>query len=99
MAYGCIVSMRALPGRREEVVEILVGAVAGLRDVGCAQYTVAVDTQDEVTIWVSEVWGSKEQHDGSLELPEVKESIARAMPMLTREFTRVETAVRGGLDL
>ncbi|GAA0528798.1 hypothetical protein GCM10009533_30080 [Saccharopolyspora spinosporotrichia] len=37
--------------------------------------------------WVTEVWKSKEHHTASLELPEVKEAIGKAMPLLTGEFT------------
>jgi quinol monooxygenase YgiN len=80
------------------VVTILLG-VDGLKQIGCIQYTVGVAAADEVTIWASEVWESKQAHEASLELPEAKEAIAKAMPMLTRDFTRVETEMRGGLDL
>jgi hypothetical protein len=43
--------------------------------------------------------GSKEEHDASLQLTEVKEAISRPTPLLTGEFTRVETTARGGLGL
>ncbi len=99
MPYGYIGSMKTQPGKREEVVTILLSGLDGLRRAGCVQYTVGVSPADDVTIWTSEVWGSKEQHDASLQLPEAKEAIARAMPMLTGDFTRTETAVRGGLGL
>ena len=99
MTYGFIGSMKTQPGKREEVAAILLGGLDGLRKAGCVQYTVGVLPDDEVTIWTCEVWGSKEQHDASLQLPEAKEAIARAMPMLTGEFTSTETTVRGGLGL
>ncbi|MFD0455761.1 putative quinol monooxygenase [Streptomyces violaceoruber] len=38
---------------------------------------------DETTIWVTEVWRTREDHDASLELPAAKDAIGRAMPMLT----------------
>jgi quinol monooxygenase YgiN len=97
--YGYINSMRTRPGRREEVVGILLGGVEGLGRVGCLQYTVAVDPEDEVTIRVTEVWESEEAHRASLELPETKAAIAGAMPLLTGEFETAATAVRGGLGL
>lgn len=99
MLYGYIGSMKTQPGKREEVVAILLSGLGGLQRAGCIQYTVGVSLGDDVTIWASEVWGSKEQHDASLQLPEVKEVIARAMPMLTGDFTRTETVVQGGLGL
>jgi quinol monooxygenase YgiN len=91
--------MKAQPGKRDEVVAILLAGVDGLKQVGCIQYTVGVAATDEVTIWASEVWESKEAHEASLQLPETKGAIAKAMPMLTRDFTSVETEVRGGLGL
>jgi quinol monooxygenase YgiN len=99
MPYGYMGSMKTQPGKRDEVVAILLGGLDGLRTAGCVQYTVAVSADDDITIWTSEVWGSEEQHDASLQLPEAKEAIARAMPMLTGDFTRVETTVLGGIGL
>src|SRR5690349_11977860 len=99
MAYGYLASMKTLPGRRDEVLAILLSASDGLREVGCDLYIVGHSPTDDVTIFVSEVWGSKEQHDASLQLPETKAAIATAMPMLTGEFTGQEVAVLGGLGL
>lgn len=99
MPYGYIVSMKTRPGKREEVVALLLSGLGGLQKAGCIQYTVCVSLTDDVTIWTSEVWGSKEQHDASLQLPGAKDAIARAMPMLTGDFTREETAVQGGIGL
>lgn len=97
--YGYIGSMKAKPGRRDEVVGILLGGVEGLRRAGCALYVVGVSDTDDVTIWVSEVWQSKEAHDASLRLPETKTAIGKAVPMLTGEFTSQEVAVAGGLGV
>src|SRR4051812_29386372 len=99
MSYGYLASMKTLPGRRDEVVAILLSGVDGLREVGCDLYIVGLVPTDDVTIFVSEVWGSKEQHDASLQLSEMKAAIAAAMPMLTGEFTGQEIAVVGGLGL
>jgi quinol monooxygenase YgiN len=99
MAYGYIGEIRTHPERREEVVDILLSGLDRLAEVGCRQYVVAVADSDEVTIWVNEVWDSKEQHEASLELAATKEAIARAMPLIAGFGTRVETTVRGGLGV
>ncbi|CAL9330484.1 putative quinol monooxygenase [Streptomyces sp. enrichment culture] len=99
MAYGCLASMKTRPGFREEVVSILLSAVGGLREAGCDIYVVGLSEEDDTTIWVTEVWKTKEHHDASLELPGAKEAIGRAMPMLTGEFTKQEVSVAGGLGL
>ena len=99
MRYGYLGSMTTKAGHRAEVVDILVSGADGLRAAGCELYVVSVDDADDVTIWVSEVWLSKEHHDASLRLPETKAAIARAMPMLTGEFTSREVTVVGGLGV
>ena len=99
MSYGYIGSMKTRPGRRDEVVAILLSGTEGLRQAGCELYLVSVSSTDDVTIWVSEAWLSKEHHDASLQLPEAKAAIAQAMPLLTGEFTSQETTIAGGLGL
>lgn len=99
MSYGYIGSMKTQPGRRDEVVAILLSGSAGLRAAGCDLYVVGVSPTDDVTIVVSEVWASKEHHDASLRLPETVAAIEKAMPMLTGEFSSQETTVVGGLGV
>jgi quinol monooxygenase YgiN len=99
MAYGYIGSMKTTPGHRDDVVAILLGGAEGLRAAGCELYVVSLSDTDEDTIWVSEVWQSKEHHDASLQLPEAKAAIGRAMPMLTGQFTSQELTVVGGLGV
>jgi len=97
--YGYIGSMRTREGHRDEVIEILLGGADGLRDAGCQLYAVGSDPADADVIWVSEIWDSRELHDASLQLPETKAAIGRAMPLLTGEFTRQELNVVGGLGV
>jgi quinol monooxygenase YgiN len=97
--YGYIGSMKTKAGHRDDVVAILLSGVDGLRQAGCDLYVVSVSDADDVTIWVSEIWQTKEQHDASLQLLETKAAIGKAMPMLTGEFTRQELTVIGGLGI
>lgn len=97
MAYGYIGSLKAQPGKRDDVVAILLSGVESLRELGCRSYVVGLAADDPDTIVVTEVWESKEHHDASLQLTEAKEAIASAMPMLMGEFTSREVAVAGGL--
>jgi quinol monooxygenase YgiN len=99
MPYGYLNSMKTKPGHRDEVAAILTSGADGLRAAGCHLYVVGLDTADDVTIRVSEVWESKAHHDASLQLPETRAAIARAMPLLTGEFTTHETTVAGGLGV
>jgi quinol monooxygenase YgiN len=99
MAYGYIGSMKTKAGRRDDVVSILLAGVDGLRKSGCHLYVVGSAHADDNTIWVSEVWESKDLHDASLQLPEAKAAISQAMPMLTGEFTSQEFTVEGGVGV
>ncbi len=99
MAYGYLGTMRTQPGLRDEVVATLVEGAPALAAAGCQLYLVSVSDDEPDRIWVSEVWGSKEQHDASLALPEVKAGITATMPKLTGEFTSQELYVVGGLGL
>ncbi|WP_459645367.1 putative quinol monooxygenase [Kineococcus sp. NUM-3379] len=92
-------SMRTKPGTREEVVKILLEEVEALHSVGCYQYVVGELENDPDTIWISEVWESKEAHEASLQLPAVRDAITRAMPLLTGEFSSHEVRVVGGLGI
>jgi len=99
MRYGYMGTMRVKPGHRDEVVATLVSGQDGLRAAGCDLYVVGTSDTDKDLVWVHEVWASKEAHQGSLQLPEVKAAIAKTMPLLTGEFTSQELDIVGGLGV
>jgi quinol monooxygenase YgiN len=92
--YGMIGKMTAATGKRAEVISLLLPAVAAMP--GCLSYVVAQDPADENGIWITEVWDSKDSHDASLSLPEVKKSIAAARPMIAGFSNQVITTPIGG---
>ena len=89
--------MTATNGKREEVISLLLQAVKAMP--GCLSYVVAQDAGDENGIWITEVWDSKDSHDASLALPEVRKSIAAARPMIAGFSNRVVTTPVGGMGL
>ena len=95
--YGMIGKMTVTPGKRAEVVSLLLQAVKEMP--GCLSYVVAQDSADENGIWITEVWDSKDSHDASLSLPEVKKSIAAARPMIAGFSNQVITTPIGGYGL
>ena len=97
MTFGLTGSIKTNPGQRAAVIAILLDGVERLRDAGCRVYIVGEGKPDEIVVF--EVWVSKQHHDESLQLPEDRESIARAMPMLTGEFSNREVTIVGGLGL
>jgi quinol monooxygenase YgiN len=94
--YGLIGKMRAAPGRRDDLVAILL-EVRGMP--GCLNYIVALDPNESDAIWITEVWTDKESHSASLQLPEVRAAITRAMPIIAGFDSQTETIPLGGLGL
>ena len=97
MKYGLIGKMLATPGKRDELIDILLGGVSGMP--GCLSYVVARDSEDADALWVSEVWESKEAHEASLSLPSVREAISKGRPMIAGFGERFETEPVGGHGL
>ena len=95
--YGLIGKMIAAPGKRDELIAILLESVA--RMPGCLSYIIAKDTGDANAIWITEAWDSKASHDASLSLPSVKEAIAKGRPLIAGFGDRVVTTPVGGTGL
>jgi quinol monooxygenase YgiN len=77
--YGLIGKATAVEGKRDELIRILLEGVTGMP--GCLSYVVAKDLANQNTIWITEVWDSKESHAASLKLPSVKAAIAKGRPL------------------
>ena len=87
--YGMIGKLLSAPGKRDELIEIL---LAGSADMpGCQSYIVAKDTEDHNAIWVTEMWDSPESHQASLGLPQVKAAIEKGRPLIAGFGERFET--------
>ncbi len=84
--WGMIAKITLLPGRRDEMIEILKESAADMP--GCLSYVVAKDAADENTVWVTEVWDSLASHDASLSLPAVKAAIPRGKAIVS-DFERI----------
>ncbi len=95
--YGLIARIKALPGKRAELAQVLVGQDGGMP--GCLSYVVAEDPGDHDALWVTEVWVDQAAHRASLQLPAVQAAIARGRPLIAGFDSRVETKVLGGIGL
>ena len=56
--YGLIGKLKAIPGQRDALTQILLDGAAGMP--GCLSYVVATDPTDGDAIWITEVWESQE---------------------------------------
>lgn len=95
--YGLIGRMRAVPGKRDELVAILLDSVGEMP--GCLSYVVATDPSDSDSIWITEVWDDKASHEGSLALPQVKDAITRARPIIAGFDSQTVTNPVGGYGI
>jgi len=95
--YGLIGKITAEPGKRDELVSILLEGAASMP--GCLSYIIAKDTVDANSIWITEAWDSKASHEASLSLSSVKETIAKGRPMIAGFSDRVVTTPVGGTGL
>jgi quinol monooxygenase YgiN len=99
MRFGMYARLVAKPGERDALTAILLRGVEALRAHGCQLYVVNHAADNADAVWVTEVWDSREAHAASLQLPETRQAIAQAMPLLTGEFESIELNVAGGLGL
>src|SRR5262245_38896207 len=95
--YGLIVKINAAPGKRDELIAILVEGVNNMP--GCLSHIVAQDAREADAIWITEAWATKESHDASLTLPHVKDAIARGKPLIAGFGERIATSPVGGHGL
>ena len=95
--YGLIGKMLSVDGAREELLEIMLGGMVEMP--GCLSYIIARDPVDPNALWITEVWESRELHQGSLQLPSVQETIGRARPLIAGFGERFETEPVGGFGI
>ncbi|MFC7535840.1 putative quinol monooxygenase [Sphingomonas sp. GCM10030256] len=95
--YGLIGKMIAQPGKRDELVQILLHGVAGMP--GCLSYIIANDPADPNLIWITEAWTSKDAHEASLSLPSVKQAITKGRPLIAAMSAVAQTSPVGGYGL
>ena len=92
--YGLIGRIMAVAGQREALADILIRGTASMP--GCVSYVVALDAGDADSLWVTEVWDSRESHRASLQLPAVQAAIAQGRPLIAGFDSRFETTPIGG---
>jgi quinol monooxygenase YgiN len=87
--YGLIGQLRAAPGKRAELVAILLEASQAME--GNLVYLVAEDLAEPDLIWITEVWRTRTDHMNSLKPAAVQAAIARARPLIAGFGLRAET--------
>lgn len=84
--FANVGTLGVLPGKRDELIAILVSNNPSLEANGCVLYEVGANEEQADTVFVVELWTSAEAHRKSLELDSVRSAIAEAMPLLSGEM-------------
>lgn len=95
--FGMLGKFRSTPGQRDALVALLLDCTTDMP--GCLSYVVALDPVDADAIWITEVWTDEASHAASLAIPAVKESIAKAMPLIAGVDLHQKTIPVGGYGL
>ena len=99
--YGLHGKLTATAGNQEKLANILLDASRLVKTAnGCQLYLISKDNSDHNSVWITEVWDSKEAHDQSLDIPGVRELIGQAMPLLNGPPQKgQELAIIGGAGI
>lgn len=93
--------LTAKAGQRNELANILLKASELVSTAkGCKLYAISKDENDTNSVYVTEIWDSKEDHDNSLKMEGVRELIMSAMPILDGPPTKgQELEILGGIGI
>jgi len=93
--------LTAKAGHTNELASILIEAsnlVAKAK--GCKLYIIGKDENDPRSVYITEIWDSKDDHDNSLNIEGVKELIMKAMPILDGQPVKgQELEILGGTGI
>ena len=93
--FGTIGRLKAVPGQRDALAAILASGSGTMP--GCISYVVAEDLADADSLWVTEIWESREAHQASLSLPAVREAIAKGRPLIASFDSGAQTRPISGV--
>jgi len=89
--YLLNMKLPAKAGYANELANILLDASRLVATAqGCKLYAVGKDPNDLNTIYVTEIWDSKEDHDNSLKVAGVRELIMKAMPIMDAQPQKLQ---------
>ena len=93
--------LTAKSGYQEELAKILLEASKLVSTAkGCKVYAIGKDGNDQNSVYVTEIWDSKDDHDNSLNVEGVRELIMKAMPILDGQPTKgQELEILGGAGI
>jgi len=96
MSYGLVGKFIAHPGKKKDLIAILLEAANLLQEnKDCLQYLIGENDEKE-TVIVSEIWTTQQAHDASLEPENIRALIKNAMPLIASMSQSAQFAILGG---
>lgn len=101
MSYLLHGKLDATAGKSEDLASLLLQASKLLANSkGCRLYAIGKSELEPHSVYITEIWDSKQDHDNSLKDSEVRALIMQAMPLLEGTPTKgQELQVLGGLGV
>ncbi len=98
--YALINKMTVKPGKRDEVIAILLESGKPFNDnPSCLLYLVYKDASDPDAIWVEDVWANQEDHTAAMSTPEMRAYVTRCVPLLAGMPEQIDVELAGGKGL
>ena len=98
--FGLHVRFVAQPGQGDALEAILLEADEALAErEACRLHVVSRSPEEPESVWVTEAWTSREEHQRSLEDERVRALIERARPLIADVADRTELRPVGGKGL
>lgn len=81
--YGYSGKLKAKQGKGEELAALLMRDVKEMEKIkGCQLYIIGRNSAEPDSVFITEVWDSKEDHQNSLKDERIRALINEAMPLL-----------------
>jgi quinol monooxygenase YgiN len=98
--YALINKMTVKPGKRDEVIAILLESGKPFNDnPTCILYLVYKDRKDTNTIWVEDVWASQDDHTAAMSTPAMRSYITKCVALLEGVPEQIQIEPAGGKGL
>lgn len=93
--------LQAKPNQANELADILLEASKLVSTAkGCKLYVIGKDENEPNSVYVTEIWDSKDDHDNSLKVDGVRELVMKAIPILDGQPTKgQELEILGGTGI
>lgn len=100
MTYALLNKLTAKPGKRQQVVDILLEAGRLFDDnPSCLLSFVSEAVADPDVIWVTDLWTSQAEHEQALQNPQLRPFVEKSLPLLEGRPEQIEIRPVGGKGL